>query len=80
MDPRMEVGGPRSDWRETKPSTRSRMAPRLQRARRTVAGYACDMTVFDVDPYALGPGNAHELLDAHVLMTVINGEILFPKQ
>ena len=43
-------------------------------------GYACDMTVIDVDPYALGPGNAHELLDAHVLMTVINGEILFPKQ
>ena len=43
-------------------------------------GYACDMTVIDVDPYELTWRSAHQLLDAHVLMTVINGEILFPKQ
>ena len=43
-------------------------------------GYACDMTVIDVDPFNLTWFEALALLDARVLMTVINGEILFPKQ
>ncbi len=40
---------------------------------RLVAGYACDLTVFDVDPVSCAPA---DLLKARVRMTVINGRIV----
>ena len=39
-------------------------------------GYGGDLTVLDVDLTQLGPGDARGALEAAVLMTVVNGEIL----
>jgi len=39
-------------------------------------GYGGDLTVLDVDLTQLGQGDARRALDATVLMTVVNGEIL----
>jgi len=44
---------------------------------RLVGGYCCDMTVVDVDLSRLDASNAKAALDAEVLMTVVNGEILY---
>ena len=39
-------------------------------------GYGGDLTVLDVDLTQLGLGDAKRALEATVLMTVVNGEIL----
>lgn len=44
---------------------------------RLVGGYCCDMTVVDVDLTRLDASTAKAALDAEVLMTVVNGEILY---
>ncbi len=46
-----------------------------QRRGQLASGYFCDMTVIDVDPWSLDPDNARALLEARILMTVINGEV-----
>lgn len=40
-------------------------------------GYFCDMTVLDVDLTELTPTNADQVLGAKVLMTVVNGQVLY---
>jgi len=37
-------------------------------------GYGCDITVLDVDPVACEPA---ALKTAHVLMTIVNGEVVW---
>jgi hypothetical protein len=44
-----------------------------QRRGRLVPGYACDMTVIDVDPLVDAP---QKLLSARVLLTVVNGRVV----
>ncbi|MEO1697592.1 MAG: amidohydrolase [Planctomycetota bacterium] len=44
---------------------------------RLALGYGCDLTVVDVDLSRLDAGSAHRALDASVLMTVVNGEVLY---
>ncbi len=39
-------------------------------------GYGGDLTVLDVDLTQLGQGDGRRALEATVLMTVVNGEIL----
>ena len=41
---------------------------------RLMPGYGCDMTVLDVDPVACEPS---ALKSAHVLMTIVNGEVVW---
>ncbi|MEM9801772.1 MAG: amidohydrolase [Planctomycetota bacterium] len=43
----------------------------------TARGYFCDLTVVDVDLSQLTPTTAAEALDAKVLMTVVNGEVVY---
>jgi predicted amidohydrolase YtcJ len=40
---------------------------------RLLPGYAADLTVLDVDPLR---GEARALLDARVLLTIVNGRVL----
>ena len=52
----------------------ARAARQEDRRGRLAPGYFADLTVLDVDPLACEP---HELLHAQVLMTVINGEVVY---
>ena len=44
---------------------------------RLAPGYGCDLTVVDVDLTRLNAGTADTALDAQILMTVVNGAVLF---
>lgn len=44
---------------------------------RLARGYCCDMTIVDVDLSRLDASTASAALDARVVMTVVNGEVLF---
>lgn len=44
---------------------------------RLARGYACDMTVVDLNLAALGATSASDALDAKILMTIVNGEVLY---
>jgi len=54
----------------------ARAAHQEGRRGRLAPGYACDLTVLDMDPLTDG---AEALLHAHVSMTVINGEVVFAR-
>ena len=43
---------------------------------RLAPGFGCDMTVLDIDPLDLQASEAGALLDARILMTVVQGEIV----
>jgi hypothetical protein len=42
-----------------------------------LVGYALDGTVLDLDPFTLDPKSASQLLGAKVLLTLVDGEIVF---
>ena len=42
-----------------------------------VPGAFADLTVLDVDPFQLGAGQARDLLEGRVRMTIVGGRIVF---
>ena len=41
------------------------------------AGYRADLTVLDIDPFAVAASDPDGLLDGRVLMTIVEGEVVF---
>ena len=44
------------------------------------AGRWADLTIMDIDPFTLSEDDPHKLLDGRILMTIVDGEVIYEAQ